>query len=325
MNCSSVVANYYQPLGPLDSDLEKTAFTHYCLAAVHFGTDAEGKPYMHLNDHVIDDPVFEKPMAQLQQLHAQGKTIRLMVGGAGSAFQQLFSDYSVYYGLLRNALKARPWITGIDLDVEEQVLQTQIEQLILNIDADFGPDFIVTMAPIAPSLASNSPGMGGFVYRDLLQTKAGQRIDWFNGQFYGGSWSADTVDAIVENGVPASKVVMGMLFSDFPTLKSLSQAALQLAAANRRHPTLRGAFVWEHDLAKPSPNGWAAIVSSALNGAHAIPAPSVPAPPSPAPSGPEKVKEAILNHAGKAKNPVEDGKADVETSEQTVNRVCVMF
>ena len=282
MEQGTIVSAYYQTLGSLKYDFH-SYFTHYFLAAIHFGTNQDGSPYMHLNDHDIDDPVFDEPMTQLQQLREQnGATICLMVGGAGSAFQQLFSNFETYYGMLKSALEARPWISGIDLDVEETVPMEKIQMLIDRLDADFGSSFLITMAPLAGSLASNEPGMGGFVYRDLLETTQGKRINWFNGQFYGGSFTHAMVDSIVENGVSSSKIVMGMLASDFPSFEELTKACAQVRKAKLKHPNLKGVFVWEHDLAKPGPVIWSDFVNIALNW-----------------STPERVKNAILNRPKK--------------------------
>ena len=54
-------------------------------------------------------------------LAERGVSIRLMVGGAGGAFIELFNNFEGYYPLLHDTLVSRPWISGIDLDVEEDV------------------------------------------------------------------------------------------------------------------------------------------------------------------------------------------------------------
>ena len=45
---------------------------------------------------------------------------------------------------------------------------------------DFGKDFIITMAPVAYALQSDTTGMGGFCYKDLYKSKEGVLIDYFN-------------------------------------------------------------------------------------------------------------------------------------------------
>ena len=75
-------------------------------------------------------------------------------------------------------------LQGVDIDVEETVRLEDVQKLITKLDEDFGRQFILTMAPLAGSLAADEPGMGGFCYKDLWNTPQGQRINWFNGQFY---------------------------------------------------------------------------------------------------------------------------------------------
>ena len=83
------------------------------------------------------------------------------------------------------SLKKRKSIyNGIDLDVEEYASLDNIKMLINQLDGDFGSEFIISMAPVQSSLQQDYPGMGGFIYKDLYNTKEGQRINYFNGQFY---------------------------------------------------------------------------------------------------------------------------------------------
>jgi hypothetical protein len=255
----ATVANYYQTL---DGDVSGQQYTHWYAAALHFGTNEDGSPYIHWNDWDPDDARFQSAWTDLAHLKESGATVTFMLGGAGGAFQVLFGDFATYYALLRDFVKAHPVIAGLDLDIEEAVALDDVRALIRHLNTDFGPDFILTMAPLASSLAADVPGLGGFVYKDLWRTSEGARINWFNGQFYGGTWSLDTVRAIVDNGYPAAKVVMGMLYTDFP---DPTQAFAELAECRRAFPDLRGAFVWEHALAPLGPRTWAMQAAAALS------------------------------------------------------------
>ena len=259
---SKVVANYYQTL---DSAVTGQMFTHWYAAALHFGTEEGGAPYIHWNDWHPDDDRLRDAWLALEQLNSSGVTVTFMLGGAGGAFGALFADFEAYYALLRDLLCTHPVIHGLDLDIEEPVDLDDVRMLIRRLDADFGCEFVITMAPLASSLAADVAGMGGFVYKDLWSTPEGARINWFNGQFYGGAWSCSTLDAIVSNGYPASKVVMGMLYADFPQPHDMQQAMAVLAECNRAHPGLRGAYLWEHALAADGPAAWAAAAAEALS------------------------------------------------------------
>ena len=50
-------------------------------------------------------------------------------------------------------------------------------------------------------MESDSPGMGGFIYKDLYNSDEGNMISWFNCQCYE-SFSLDTYKKIVDNGYP---------------------------------------------------------------------------------------------------------------------------
>ena len=69
--------------------------------------------------------------------------------------------------------------------------------------------------------------MGGFVYKDLLNSPEGELIDYFNGQFYG-DYSIESYNSIIQNNYKPDKVIMGMIFSqdidkNIQVIKSLSQ------------------------------------------------------------------------------------------------------
>ena len=75
----------------------------------------------------------------------------LMMGGAGGAYTELFSEFDVYYPMLKKLLTTKSWIKGIDLDMEESVSIDNAKKLIQCLVRDFGEDFIITMAPVSPS------------------------------------------------------------------------------------------------------------------------------------------------------------------------------
>ena len=69
---------------------------------------------------------------------------------------------------------------GVDLDIEENVSLDNVKMLINRLNLDFGSNFIISMAPLAISLTEDTPGMGGFVYKDLYNSKEGKLITYFN-------------------------------------------------------------------------------------------------------------------------------------------------
>ena len=110
---------YYQTLIGLKSILEEEtpSCTHIILSSIHFGNNPDGSPYIHLNDHVPDDSIFDECWKELKILSDRGVTVMVMMGGAGGAYGDLFSNYNTYYGLLKNMIsKPKKVKKNIDID-----------------------------------------------------------------------------------------------------------------------------------------------------------------------------------------------------------------
>ena len=132
-----------------------------------------------------------------------------MIGGAGGGYRSLFSNYSVYYSLLKRLLTDKTGlITGIDLDIEEIVTLNDTLKLIKDIKSDF-PVYDYIYVSIQFSLETDVPGMGGFCYKDILKTDL---VDYFIGQFYT-DYTLESFEMCVKNGYPPEKIVMGGIWS----------------------------------------------------------------------------------------------------------------
>ena len=255
---------YYQTFSGLKSILkENTPVTHIHLSAIHFGNNPDGSPYIHLNNYPPNDKKFDSVWKDLNEAHSLGVKIVLMIGGSGSAYADLFSKFEVYYPLLVDTIKSNKIICGVDLDVEETASLDNIKMLIDRLDKDFGKDFIISMAPVQSSLQQNYPGMGGFVYKNLYNSTQGHRINYFNGQFYD-DYSSNAYIQAVNNGYPANKVVMGMIYS-----QNLNNCLEVVSTLSKKYSNFGGVFVWEYFMAPPgapsNPGLWAEKMSNILN------------------------------------------------------------
>ena len=255
---------YYQTFSGLTSILKQdTPVTHIHLSAIHFGNNPDGSPYIHLNNYPPDDKRFDSVWNEITIAHNLGIKIVLMMGGSGSAFTDLFNNFDVYYSLLVETIKNHNVIGGIDLDVEEEAALDNIKMLIDRLNTDFGQDFIISMAPVQSSLQQDYPGMGGFVYKNLYNSPQGQRINYFNGQFYG-DYSTNAYVQAINNGYPADKVVMGAIYGqDFTNcLDTVTQLA-------NKYEKFGGVFMWEYFMAPPgapaNPGLWAYKMKNVLN------------------------------------------------------------
>ena len=231
--------------------------THIHLSSIHFGFNKDSTRYIHLNNRTPDDPYFNKVWEDIKFAKSKGVKIIAMIGGAGGGYSTLFRDYKDFYPILRDFLNEHSIIDGVDLDIEESCQLIDIKNLINNIIHDFGEDYIISTAPVSGSLINNIPGMGGFCYKDLLNSNEGKYIDYINCQAYYG-FNTKTLDEIVKNGYISEKIVMGMIAGESykDELKSLHDSYKD---------KFGGIFVWEYYDAIPSPLEWCKYVQDVFD------------------------------------------------------------
>ena len=230
------------------------------VSSLHFGQKNK-QPYIHLNDNDPKNSIFDQMWLETEKASVQGCKIMLMMGGAGLAYRVLFSDFDIYYPLLTQLLREKPWISGIDLDIEEETTLENVQMLIRHLVNDFGPDFTITMAPISSSLEADGGSMAGFNYKTLYESEEGKHIAWFNTQCYY-SFSKNTYDKIIQNGYPPEKVVMGMESGQF-TKQNFENALSEVHNIITEYPDMGGVYDWEYLDAPPDdkdPSKWAELM-----------------------------------------------------------------
>ena len=240
---------YYQTFNTLKPILTDKTVTHIHLSAIHFGYDQNNEPYIHLNNFSPYNSKFDEVWKELFIATQNNIDVRLMVGGAGTAFQKLFSDFNTFYPLLIQLINVKGnIIQGLDLDVEETVKISDIEMLMTRIKKDIGSNFKITLAPIQTALQYNNSGLGGFSYHELYQSHVGKYIEYLNGQFYQ-SYNKESYDSVVENGYPEQKVVMGMLMG-----QNIENNYLEIKKLYDEYgDEFGGVFIWEYSGA---PKDW---------------------------------------------------------------------
>ena len=253
---------YYQTfstLRPILDNPTQCGVTHIHLSAFHFGSNDDGTPYIHLNDYPPENNKFTNVWTEMKEAHEKGIKIIMMLGGAGGAFNVLFSNFPVYSLLLIQTLRNYPCISGIDLDIEESVSLSNVQYLIRFLREEMGKQFTIAMAPIQSSLEYDGPGMGGFVYKDLLKSPEGKEIEYFNGQFYD-NYNEESYNTCIKNGYKPSQVVMGMIFTE-----NMNSALYNIIACNQEYSDFGGVFCWEYIHAPPQapehPEQWANLVN----------------------------------------------------------------
>ncbi|KAI8634667.1 glycoside hydrolase superfamily [Xylariaceae sp. FL1651] len=239
--------------------------THVLIAALHVIDDDTG---LHLNDNPPNDPIFDTMWSEAAQLQAAGVKIMCMIGGAAvGSWERLDGDdatFEQHYAPLHDLIGAHN-IQGLDLDVEQSFSLSGVIRLIDRLKADFGSDFIITLAPVASALTEGGGNLSGFNYFDL-EAQRGSSVAFYNAQFYfgwGDASSARDYESIIDDGFPANKVVMGVLSnpdngSGFVALDSEAPVLQELITENGN---FGGVANWEYFNSVPggtaAPYEWA--------------------------------------------------------------------
>ncbi|KAK3050577.1 hypothetical protein LTR09_008217 [Extremus antarcticus] len=273
-----------EPVSLLPLITKPTGVTHVIIAAVHLNTQPGD---LTLNDNPPSHPKFATLWSEVSWLRAAGIKILAMLGGAAKGtFARLDSeskdDFMAYYSLLRDFLRTYS-LDGIDLDVEEEMSLPGIIRLIDTLRSDFGPDFLITMAPVATALLPAQPHLSGFSYFDL-ERQRGQEIAWYNTQFYCGWGDASTpfwYDAIIASGWASGRVVMGLLTSPKLGAGYVGWEKLEgvLRGLRWRYGTAFGGIMgWEYFCAEPGgearPWEWVEKVGGVVRRKVALEAPA---------------------------------------------------
>ena len=240
---------------PLITEAEETVgITHLIIAAIHLNEPAGN---ITLNDDTPDAPKHDQLWEEVTIFQDVGIPVLGMLGGAAQgSFQRLdHSDFEfeAYYTPLRELIRQRA-LDGLDLDVEEEMSLNGIIRLIDRLKADFGPGFLITLAPVATALQGR-PHLSGFDY-EALEVMRGHCISWYNTQFYN-NWgrleSFVDLDAILRQGWKPEKIVAGVLTN--PSLGNgfveFEQLKLTLAALTQYYPGFGGVMGWEYFNCKP--------------------------------------------------------------------------
>ena len=266
----------YHSLKPL---LDKASgVTHVILAAIH----VNGEPGdLRINDDPPSHEKFNPLWDEVKYLRDNGIKVLGMLGGAAKGTfarldkgEQADSNavlFEKYYEPLLNMILEYE-LDGIDLDVEEEMSLGGVAYLISRFRQDLGPDFIITLAPVATALMDGRQHLSGFNYKWLEQIE-GRNIAWYNTQFYcgwGGIQDTAAYDEIMRNQWPASKVVVGMLTN--PRHAASGYVPLEwtsgvLSVLLEKYPDFGGVMGWEYWHSLPDENEawkWAFCMSLIL-------------------------------------------------------------
>lgn len=249
--------------------------THVIIAAIHVNGDPND---IRLNDHVPSNERYNQLWDEVVVLQDSGIKVLGMLGGAAKGtFARLDNGetsagnplmFDTYYAPLRDMIR-RYNLDGIDLDVEEEMSIGGVIHLISKLREDFGPEFLITLAPVATALMDGRPHLSGFNYK-FLEAAQGSNIAWYNTQFYcgwGGIENTAAYDEIIRNQWPPEKVVVGMLTN--PRHAASGYVPLEwtsgvLSVLLEKYPGFGGVMGWEYWKSLPDENEawkWATCMS----------------------------------------------------------------
>lgn len=262
----------FVPIFPLvQSGLD---LTHVIVAAFHLNEPAGN---ITLNDDPYLAPRNDMVWQEARALQNAGIKVLGMLGGASQgSFRALDGDtvsFNAYYGPLREMV-VRTGLQGLDLDVEEEMSLAGIIRLIDRLKSDFGPDFIITLAPVVTAL-QNKKHLSGFDY-EQLEKAFGNRIAWYNTQFYcgwGSMYTTDDYEEVLARGWHPEKVVVGLVTNPKLCQGWVPDSILQrtLGTLIARYPDFAGVAGWEYaesiTVASPDegrPSCWAELMTDIL-------------------------------------------------------------
>ncbi|KAI8633228.1 glycoside hydrolase family 18 protein [Xylariaceae sp. FL1651] len=259
--------------------------THLIIAAIHINEDPDA---LTLNDLPPSDPRFVTTWAELRIAQASGVTVMGMLGGAAKgSYTRLDQDQATferYYAPLYDLIRERG-LNGLDLDVEEEMSLGGVIRLIDRLRADFGPDFIITLAPVAAALLDARRNLSGFDY-EALEVMRGNQIAWYNAQFYCGWGDASNpvmYEMCMARGWAPEKLVIGLVTTPD---NGAGYVPFDVLGPNlallKRHPKFGGVMGWEYFNGRPGgkerPWEWAQEMTKILRASVAESQSATPGP-----------------------------------------------
>ena len=118
------------------------------------------------------------------------------------------------------------------------------------------------MAPVVGAMVSNSPGMGGFSYKTLLDTMEGRRINWFNVQCYG-EYNEEVYKNIIDNGYPPEKIILGMLGDNYNS-NNFPLVLKEIKEIKKNYNNMGGVMMWEYGDTQIDPIQWGKDISTII-------------------------------------------------------------
>ncbi|KAF1809758.1 glycoside hydrolase [Eremomyces bilateralis CBS 781.70] len=242
---------------------KSTGVTHVIVAAIHINN---GPGNITLNDDPPDAAKFNTLWQEVAWLQGSGIKVMGMLGGAAhGSFLRLSGDdssFEAYYRPLEEVVR-RHRLDGLDLSIEEEIPVASVQRLLTRLRLDFGPSFILSLAPVATALIPGLPHLSGFSYFELetwcqsLVTSTPEApptapiISFYSAITYcnwGDASNPFLYASLIAQGWDPSRIVLGLITNPangaghvhLPRMKTV------LAAVRAAFPNFGGVMGWEY-------------------------------------------------------------------------------
>lgn len=227
---------------------QQTGATHVILAAIHLNQPTGN---ITLNDDPYKAAKYDTLWAEMHELQNGGIKVLGMLGGAHQgSFTALDGDMASFEASYKPLREMVMWmgLDGLDLDVEEAMSIAAAIRLIDHLKADFGADFLITLAPVATAMWAQQ-NLSGFDY-EVLEKAFGHKIAWYNTQFYC-NWACMKSTADYEKMAvrwPPEKIVVGLVTNPRNCAGWVEDGVLRdtLMALMEKYPSFGGVMGWEY-------------------------------------------------------------------------------
>ena len=227
-----------------------------------------------LNKVPPSDKIFDFLWPEMKTLQQSGVKVHMMLLGWYHLLEMNSTSWDIFYPPIHDALE-KYGFDGMDIDIEDAGTKHPFSlngtvKLIDQLRKDFGPDFLITFAPVASQM-SGGTAKTSFSYEELEKMRKDD-IAWYNVQFYNGFGSlasTDNYEAIIKNGWTPDRIVAGMPTSSiWHGWAPLDKVAGTVKTLVDKYPTFAGIDGWEYTNGQPGgqkkPWEWAKWAAQAV-------------------------------------------------------------
>lgn len=232
-----IIDGYWESWAPQNPPINNIVNMHVDVLNVSFANFATTGTHTYQIAGVESDP---QPL--ITAAHNLGKRVKIAVGGATYPLQfQLQTDADAY-GMAQAVAHyiATNNLDGVDWDIEDYPPANLQVALLQYTRALIGPNKLQTYTPKSPASTTypyNQVIQNGHQYVDYISIMA---YDYAPGYRY-----QDDVQALLAMGVPASKIVVGLLPGPDDLGVMTSIADIQTAANFIKNNNLKGIMFWD--------------------------------------------------------------------------------